>query len=70
MDKKQLSILDIQRIMGTSYPTALKFANRHGEMIGGRWFIPYDAVKEAVNSEVRRTETMEHELRVSTEIKP
>ena len=62
-----MSIQDIQRIMGTSYPTALKFATAHGEMIDGRWLIPYDAVQEAVDSEVRRTETMEHELRIYNE---
>ena len=71
MDEKQMSIHDIQRIMGTSYPTALKFATAHGEMINGRWRVPSDAVQEAVDSEMRRAETMEHELRIyKTEPQP
>ena len=40
MDEKQLTIEQVEKIMGWSYPTALKFANRHGEMVGGKWYVP------------------------------
>ena len=49
MDEKQLSIEQVEKIMGWSYPTALKFANRHGEMVGGKWQIPSGVINEKVS---------------------
>ena len=46
---EKVSISDIQRIMGTSYPTALKFATAHGELYDGRWFVPLDEVTKEVD---------------------
>ena len=46
MDKfdKELTIMDVQRIMRWSYPTALRFAKKHGEIkqVEGqdKYFIP------------------------------
>ena len=49
MDEKQLTIEQVGKIMGWSYPTALKFANRHGEMVGGKWRVPSCVVDEKVS---------------------
>ena len=49
MDEKQLTIEQVEKIMGWSYPTALKFANRHGEMVGGKWRVPSTAVENEVS---------------------
>ena len=44
MNEKQFTIEQVEIIMGWSYPTALKFANRHGEMSGGKWHVPSNVV--------------------------
>ena len=44
MDEKQLTIEQVEIIMGWSYPTALKFASRFGEMRGGKWHVPSNLV--------------------------
>ena len=44
MDEKQLTIEQVEIIMGWSYPTALKFASRFGEMHGGKWHVPSNKV--------------------------
>lgn len=44
-----LSIEQVEKIMGWSYPTALKFASRHGEMIGGKWQVLFKDVKYLVD---------------------
>jgi len=48
MNEKQLSIEQVEKIMGWSYPTALKFANRHGEMVAGKWHVPSVSINEEV----------------------
>ena len=44
MNEKQLTTEQVEIIMGWSYPTALKFASRFGEMSGGKWHVPSNKV--------------------------
>ena len=48
MDEKQLTIEQVEKITGWSYPTALKFARRHGEMVSGKWYVPASAVASKI----------------------
>ena len=48
--EKQLSIGQVQTIMGWSYQTALKFANRHGEMVGGKWQVPSQRIADSISA--------------------
>jgi len=50
MNEKQLSIEQVEKIMGWSYPTALKFANRHGEMVAGKWQVPSLEIEREIAS--------------------
>ena len=64
MDEKQLTIEQVEKIMGWSYPTALKFANRHGEMVSGKWQVPSGAVWNEISVLVDRVDKMKgHYLR-------
>jgi len=59
MNEKQLSIEQVEKIMGWSYPTALKFANRHGEMVAGKWFIPSLQIEQEIAKHQRNVRRME-----------
>jgi hypothetical protein len=50
---KTLTISEAQQVLGWSYPTALKFAKQHGQMINGRrkWVIPADEVSQVLKDE-------------------
>ena len=48
--RENLSIKQIRKIMGWSYPTAFKFARANGEMVEGKWYVPAPAVKEIVDN--------------------
>jgi hypothetical protein len=52
---KHLTVEHVRRIMGWSYPTALKFAKEHGRQCEeGRqeWSIPAHAVEAAVDAQL------------------
>lgn len=59
---KQISIKQLQDILGISYPTALDFAKQHGEQNGdgerAQWFIPLTAVSPLVENEQKRVAQM------------
>jgi len=50
MDMKTLTINQVQKILGWSYPTALQFAQENGELQnGGRlWCVPVDSVVKVI----------------------
>ena len=67
MDEKQLTIEQVGKIMGWSYQTALKFANRHGEMVGRKWYVPATAVSDEITKVNKTLERMNLEfIRVVT----
>ena len=45
----KLTITQIQKIMSWSYPTALKFATKNGEFIGGKWYVSQEAVQGKID---------------------
>ena len=45
---EKLSIKQVQKNMGWSYPTALKFAASHGQQVEGKWFVPASAVEDEI----------------------
>ena len=69
MDEKQLTIEQVEKIMGWSYPTALKFANRHGEMVGGKWRVPSDVIDKKVTelSTIARYTRARFEIEIASE---
>jgi hypothetical protein len=49
----ELTIEQIKDVLGWSYPTALKFAQRHGRQDGGgKWLVPYGIVADEVNEQL------------------
>ena len=62
MNKNRLSVGQVEKIMGWSYQTALKFANRHGEMINGKWFIPVESIQYVIDQRENDVIWMKHNL--------
>ena len=56
MDEKQLTIKQLREVLDCSYPTALRFATLHGELITvpetnqEMWFIPTRAVEDRIDN--------------------
>ncbi len=48
----ELTIKQMQYVLGWSYPTALGFAKRQGRYDGARWYIPYTVVAGKVQEKV------------------
>jgi hypothetical protein len=56
----ELTIKNIENILGWSYPTALAFAKLNGRQDeAGKWFVP----AEAVDSELKNRERLVNEQR-------
>ena len=54
-----LTITQMRKVLGMSYPTAFKIANREGEQRGGVWYVPAQYVITRVNDVRARAEKME-----------
>lgn len=68
-DKKLLSINDVQRILGISYPTALNRARAYGVFVdtppSGKWFFDPDIIRQQLNDEIDRAK---HQLKQINEV--
>ena len=60
MNEKQLTIEQVGKIMGWSYPTALKFANRHGEIVGRKWQVPSSTIRKEIDKRGAAVKNMEY----------
>jgi hypothetical protein len=57
----ELSIEQIQKVLGWSYPTALDWAKENGRMDGRKWMVSADTVYEKIylrHQEVAESENM------------
>ena len=57
-----LTINQVKKIIGWSYPTALDFAKKHGTMVDGKWMIPFDDVSAEVQKRVVTAQKMQRDL--------
>ena len=48
----ELTIPQTQEILGWSWPTAYKYAQKHGRKVDGQWYLPYDFVASEVQKEL------------------
>ena len=64
MDEKQLTIIEIQRILDMSYPTAVKWAQGRGEKggHGQKWRVPASAVQTELSNRSRKVRKAQAEL--------
>ena len=46
--EKTLTIKQVEKILGMSYPTALQFAQEHGEQVERKWVVPAEAVRSVL----------------------
>ena len=58
----ELSIPQMQDIMGWSWPTAYKYAQKHGRKVDGQWYIPYEVVAGFVQTEVVTAQRKQNKL--------
>ena len=58
----ELTIKQMQYVLGWSYPTAFKFANKQGRYDGMRWYIPYNVVAVKVQEKVVAASKMQARL--------
>ena len=58
----ELTIGQMQVVVGWSYPTALNFAKAHGHMINGKWYIPFNAVSAIVQEANVDAQRMQNRL--------
>jgi hypothetical protein len=56
--EKQLSIDDIERILGYSRGTAYYFAKANGEMVGNKWFVPESVINAEIDSRAKEVQRM------------
>ena len=51
-----LTIEEIEEILGVSYPTALRFAQKYGKVKSGgrKWLVPAQAVADVIETEQQR----------------
>ena len=56
MDEKQLTIKQLREVLDCSYPTALRFATLHGELVLNaetnqeKWYVPASAIEERIQN--------------------
>ena len=66
MDEKQLSILQIQKVLGVSYPTALNWAKERGTKVTehgrDKWYVPASAVQTELSNRSRKVRKAQAEL--------
>lgn len=67
--RAMLTIKDTQDILSISYPTALDFAKSAGTLIGGKWYLPDEAVAIRIAAEKQRVAKMEAKYRLALAVK-
>ena len=71
MNEKHLTIEQVEIIMGWSYPTALRFASRFGEMRGRKWHVPSNIVaNEIAKRDVEVVQMKKHFSKIVTAAEP
>ena len=58
----ELTIEQIQNILGWSYPTALEFAKKNGEIRERKWYVPFNDVAAEVQNRVVTAQRMQSKL--------
>ena len=58
-----ITIKDVQKVTGWSYPTALKFIEKHGEMTGGKWFMDAAPLSDYVQTQLQESKEMAQNLK-------
>ena len=58
----ELSIPQVQKILGWSWPTAYKYAQQYGRKVDGQWYLPYDFIASKVQNELVKADRMHKRL--------
>ena len=54
MDKIELTRAQVQLVLGLSFPTALRYAQKHGRQAkNGFWYVPYYVIEAEVKKRER-----------------